>query len=544
MPIFEEGISESNPYDRGLVLPPVDNECEACLEPRVMDGPAIRLAGQHRFVPRQFILTGATEDVATLVELALGGLDPLSTLPLEGLAGRHPFGEEMGGVAKVFAPDDLSTLTVNLYEVPDGEDLASTLASLQEVVDGGTMNGPVLIDLNYVTGFGITGAPWGVEGVPWGVEGVAGSMTPAAATDLYWRQWAFTGPHGIGRISTAGGLQPLGDQTGENVRVALFDSSPFEQTGCYRFDGWLSFPPTRRERTTPLEIHTWRPVAVPVTVPGPADLDIDISDHGLFAAGLTYGVAPEAELHLVEVLNSHGQGDLHSLLRAMVWFTEEVLDCSDGHLHLTEAEQLLTGTIYNLSLVARPDNEGDDLPPELRDIICEVAALFNYPQTPFPVISLELIMQMIVDRGGVIVSAAGNGSAGKRVPLTAGLPAAYVNVIGVGASNQKGERSCYSNEGDLYAPGGDGRADPASKSGCVPGHTTCATGDANCPFGVVSVASKLPGGPGFAYWVGTSFATPLVSGLAALRLEALVPPADVAADLAQTGGKPVVQVKP
>ncbi len=544
MPIFEADISESNPYDRGLVLPTVDAECESCLEPRVMDGPAIRLAGQHSFVPGQFILTGATADVGTLVELALGGLDPLSTLPLEGLAGSHPFGEEMGGVANVFAPDDLTTLTINLYEVPDGETLASTLARLQEVVNDDGTNGPVLIDLNYVTGFGITGAPWGVEGVPWGVEGVegGGGLTAAAATDLYWRQWAFTGQHGLGRISTAGGLQPVGDQTGENVRVGLFDSSPFEQTGCYRFDGWLSFPPAGREGANPLELHTWRPVAVPVTVPGPTDLDIDISDHGLFAAGLTYGVAPEAELHLVEVLNSHGQGDLHSLLRAMVWFTEEVLDCSDGHLHLTEAEQLLTGTIYNLSLVARPDNEGDDLPADVRDIICEVAALFNYPQTPFPVISLELIMQMIIDRGGVIVSAAGNGSADKRVPLTTGLPAAYDNVIGVGASNRQGQRSCYSNTGDLYAPGGDGRDDPASQSGCVPGHTTCATGDANCPFGVVSVASKLPGGPGFAYWVGTSFATPLVSGLAAMRLEALVAPRDVDGSLVPAGGSKVVKV--
>jgi subtilase family serine protease len=56
---------------------------------------------------------------------------------------------------------------------------------------------------------------------------------------------------------------------------------------------------------------------------------------------------------------------------------------------------------------------------------------------------------------------------------------------------------------------------------------TCDVNSADCEFGVISYA--LIATRGFAYWVGTSFATPLVSGLAAdvIEVQGAPPPGAV-----------------
>ena len=113
-------------------------------------------------------------------------------------------------------------------------------------------------------------------------------------------------------------------------------------------------------------------------------------------------------------------------------------------------------------------------------------------------------------------------------------------MIGVGASTVDNKRSCYSNEGILAAPGGNGvdldnkpannTLGPDGKPIClVPGQIsstprqlptatdpwTCEGDETLCVVSLVWRNSK----PQFAYWVGTSFATPMVSGLAALAIE-------------------------
>jgi subtilisin family serine protease len=93
--------------------------------------------------------------------------------------------------------------------------------------------------------------------------------------------------------------------------------------------------------------------------------------------------------------------------------------------------------------------------------------------------------------GLVVVAAAGNDSWGLRRPEPAQLPACYGHVVAAQASNVSSTRAAFSNLGDIAAPGRD----------------------------VISLDVEWPSWEGFCYWTGTSFAAPLISGMAALILE-------------------------
>lgn len=494
---------------------------ETCIRSEGDETPPVTLTGDQVFAPNQFILTGLPQDISSLLDQIRANLDladeqilQLAAVNLEGVLGAQDF--DTGGFGSIFTFDEWPALAVELYEVTEDvalEDMFGQMAAI--IVEfGGELR--VLADLNYVTGFPIDGAPWPVEGAPWPVEGapwpVEGATIgdPGAATgnQLFWSQWAFgQTAGGIEHVETVDDttFEPLSELTGAGVRIGVFDASPFEmEQCCYDFDRWVSYPPQGGSEARSPCIHSWFPVNVPVADPP----DMDASDHGLFVAGLCFGAAPDSEIHLIRVLNERAQGDLHGLIRAMAWFTGEVLfgECGEGSLE---------NTIYNLSLVAR--SEDGDYPQDIKDSIVGIAETLGYTfdilPSGLPLPCLELICRTITAGGGTIVAAAGNDSADDPLnPRGAAYPAAFDNVIGVAASNQEGARSCYSNEGDVYAPGGDGGDD--GTDACAPLVSACGSDFANCEYGVISLTLRNPG-MGFGLWVGSSFATPIASGLAA-----------------------------
>ena len=128
-------------------------------------------------------------------------------------------------------------------------------------------------------------------------------------------------------------------------------------------------------------------------------------------------------------------------------------------------------------------------------------------------------IEQIVANGAVVVAAMGNN--GDTVGAAPSFPAALPEVIAVGATGPDDQLAGYSNRGrhvDVVAPGGD-------QSGRL-------AGDLLTLADPVAVGTDSP----FAPLAGTSFSTPLVSGLAALYVAEHdgATPADVARALVTT----------
>jgi len=291
--------------------------------------------------------------------------------------------------------------------------------------------------------------------------------------------------------------------------VGIFDTSPFTEVGeeeqcmhCFPFDELVGdVLGESAEAEPPLTVWHHRLIPSP-NCPGydrrsedRKSLESqDISNHGLFVAGLVHAVVPHSEIYLVRVLEDDACGGLFGINKGIEMFMHQAL----------EDRGTLEGTVINLSL-------GVHKPPGP----CQ----FGLPDE---VKSLERILERAVGLGAVVVAAAGNDSYDKPSdsPSSMELPAEYPFVIGVAASSIRSGRGCFSNRGDVAAPGGDGRF--------LDEETRCAIPDCleDPDLCLISLAPNSK--TGYAYWVGTSFSTPLVSGLASMLLDAGVPPAHVA----------------
>ena len=222
-------------------------------------------------------------------------------------------------------------------------------------------------------------------------------------------------------------------------------------------------------------------------------------------AGLVSAVAPHSDIYLYRVLDEYAQGNLYVLCCALVEFMNGVLSNPDA----------LNGGIINLSL-------GLVLPPNWRSLVGTES-----------VFALDIVLALAHCLGLTVVAAAGNESTRPGPAKPPEFPASQPYAIGVMASNYEDGRSCFSNRGEVAAPGGDGYDCEQEGDECM------------CPWKQVDardwenyglIAPVLPDDnfpKGFARWIGTSFATPLVSGMAALILQhhGGPPPAGVSGEI-------------
>lgn len=412
------------------------------------------------FVAGQLIVTGPNSQITSLASIS-----PTLNLTLIRSLNLNYFKDLPAGTLPDFTTAQYQQLVMNQYSIKsaDPQPVEDKVRALNVLARDRGLS--VYVDPNYLIACPaepVSSDPWSIGGSPFG--GGIGTTTQA----VFWQQWAFDTTHGIGLLKNGAYTRPW---TGKGVQVAVFDTSPFAGSGTVTRQinvTWIS--PTLTLTDKHLDLSSY---------PG-SKCTHDVRDHGLAVAGLIHAIAPQSSIKLVRVLNDSGQGDLATLNGELDVFVRQIIPLSKRR------------AVINLSLGVNVPQMAVPLDPRLNET-SNVVAIKTWASaaTGFRI---------------VMVAAAGNDSGVNSVQATQ-RPGSYPAGIGVAASNQARGRSCFSNRGEIAAPGGDGHT---ADTGCAASVLT------DCPkqpdLCVISLASQSPN---YAYWAGTSFAAPLVTGLAA-----------------------------
>ncbi len=245
----------------------------------------------------------------------------------------------------------------------------------------------------------------------------------------------------------------------------------------------------------------------------------NMSDHGLFIAGIIRSIVPQAEMKLVRTQNAFGAGDMNVFLDALD-------DVAQRH----DTKQI----VLNLSMGALPPLE------ELHQVwfgsgcCCEAPAFSDALRALEKLdLALRIAIRSLVEKGVVVVAAAGNDSIGKNPPHGPRFPARYEEVLGVAAVNRLGEAAAYSNQANvdywgsgIATYGGEEPNDDSDTLAWYLGTSPTEPGPPDAPRSLYLTPTYPPlnaddsgasgaNTSGWAWWSGTSFATAVASGLAA-----------------------------
>lgn len=255
-----------------------------------------------------------------------------------------------------------------------------------------------------------------------------------------------------------------------------------------------------------------------------------LADHGLAIAGIVRSIAPNAHVECIRALNDFCAGDGTAFIKVLE-------------------------TIHNRMLLINPDDNGNQGDLYQKPVIINLSLVVP-PDSMLSQLGLQNIsnvrtdllraMQSLADLGVIFVSSAGNEGDSRYQPANpsgvrpnALYPAAFAynglmpgtSIIPVGAVNKHGDAasySCYPGDLGIATYGGDvPQQFKKDSSGCFT--------EAEHIDGVIGLYTGLsfpsllledceptypaPNSHAWAYWSGTSFATPIVSGLMARFIE-------------------------
>lgn len=273
----------------------------------------------------------------------------------------------------------------------------------------------------------------------------------------------------------------------------------------------------------------------------------DMSDHGLFIAGIVHQIARDENihLHLIEVLDEFGVGTSTSLIWGLnqTWQSCQnnpnfiintslaiTFSCHDNQEDSSEDERGVRTLLCALQEVELFFNKGwgtqaflNNVAPTLTEGLVSADSLNNFSTTSTVKSAFSRITSSFPEV--ICVAAAGNDHlaeddiAEDPPPSTtqARFPAAYDDVVGVGALTRNGRIARYSNKPDrperdgFYAFGGDVLIKNLHNKWL-----------ASPKDGILSIFTQptYPGDgtqntTGWASWAGTSFASGVVTGVAA-----------------------------
>jgi hypothetical protein len=278
----------------------------------------------------------------------------------------------------------------------------------------------------------------------------------------------------------AGPRQPQNQPyTGQGVQVVVYDNIPYplaagESIGA-NFQG--------------VSVTVSYPFSLPTDLPlGPRPL----SGHGTFVSSAAIALAPDANFHLVAIMNETAIGAELNWYQAMAHVIDETRPLSPT----------IRGSVFNYSFAL------------------EITT--THGLTPTAAMNQALTA---VDAYNIVQAAStGNDSAFTSTPLPMTWPAQHTVTVGVTAViwDDSG-LSCYANQGEIAMWGGGVARGQGS---CTPATILAQCLSGNHPEYCVT-GWDPDSATNYAYGLGTSYATPQVVGLAAQGIESQgSPPGD------------------